>query len=403
MTIACSDCGTLQDLPPLTRGATLICPVCRSHLQRTAGRSLIAALACAIATFLLLFPANLLPLMQVSMLGMTRDSRIYSGVARLWEHHWVIPAILVALFVMILPLLRFGLLSTVLALLCLRRRPHWLGAGYRWAMHLDPWAMPDVFLLGAAVGYSRVAANLPVNLLPGGFCLIGAALMCMLTRVSLDRRTVWRAIAMEQEPPAPDVAAISCSACELVLPSDQLFTPCPRCGLRLHARRPVSMMRTLALVIAGFVLYFPANLYPMSTDLQMGTHVSHRIIDGILDLFGAGLWPLGILIFFTSVAIPLLKLAGLSWFMFSVKRGSRSHLVLKTRLHRFIDEIGRWSNLDVFTVAVFVPLLQFDSLASADAAPGSTAFILVVVLTMIASQVFDPRLMWDAALEFRGG
>ena len=159
------------------------------------------------------------------------------------------------------------------------------------------------------------------------------------------------------------------------------------------------MMRTLALVVAGFVLYFPANLYPMSTDLQMGTHVSHRIIDGILDLFGAGLWPLGVLIFCTSVAIPLLKLAGLSWFMFSVRRPTRSHLVLKTRLHRFIDEVGRWSNIDVFTIAVFVPVLQFDSLASADAAPGSTAFILVVVLTMIASQVFDPRLMWDAAYE----
>ncbi|MBS0421375.1 MAG: paraquat-inducible protein A [Proteobacteria bacterium] len=403
MTIACSDCGTLQDLPPLQRGATLVCPVCRSRLERTAGRSLIAALACAIATFLLLFPANLLPLMQVSMLGMSRGSRIYSGVARLWEHHWVIPAILVALFVMILPLLRFGLLSMVLALLRLGRRPHWLGRGYRWAMHLDSWAMPDVFLLGAAVGYSRVAANLPVTVMPGGFCLIGAALGCMLTRVSLDRRTVWRAIGMEQEPPAHAVGAISCAACELVLPEDQLLTPCPRCGLRLRARKPVSMMRTLALVIAGFVLYFPANLYPMSTDLQMGTHVSHRIIDGILDLFGAGLWPLGVLIFCTSVAIPLLKLAGLSWFMFSVKRASRKRLVLKTSLHRFIDEIGRWSNLDVFTVAVFVPVLQFDSLASADAAPGSTAFILVVVLTMIASQVFDPRLMWDAALEFRGG
>lgn len=399
MTIACSDCGTLQDLPELPGGSTLVCPVCKSRLERTAGRSLIAALACAVATFLLLFPANLLPLMQVSMLGMTRDSRIYSGVARLWEHHWVIPAILIALFVMILPLLRFGLLSVVLAWLHLGRHSRWLGRGFRWAMHLDPWAMPDVFLLGAAVGYSRVVANLPVVVMPGGFCLIGAALMCMLTRASLDRRTVWRAIAMERGPPPADVGAISCVACELVLPADQAFTSCPRCGLHLQPRKPVSMMRTLALVVAGFVLYFPANLYPMSTDLQMGTHVSHRIIDGILDLFGAGLWPLGVLIFCTSVAIPLLKLAGLSWFMFSVRRPTRSHLVLKTRLHRFIDEVGRWSNIDVFTIAVFVPVLQFDSLASADAAPGSTAFILVVVLTMIASQVFDPRLMWDAAYE----
>jgi paraquat-inducible protein A len=399
MTIACSDCGTLQDLPRLPPAATAVCPLCRNRLERTAGRSLIAALACASATFLLLFPSNLLPLMQVSMLGMTRGSGIFPGVADLWQRHWVIPSILVALFVMILPLVRFGLLSTVLALLRLGRRPAWLGRGFRWAMHLDQWAMPDVFLLGAAVGYSRVAAKLPVVVTPGGFCFIAAALMSMLTRASLDRRTVWRAIGAEGGSPSPDVDVVACGACELVLPAERQSTACPRCGLRVRARRPVSMIRTLALVIAGLLLYFPANLYPMSTDLQMGSHVSHRIIDGILDLFGAGLWPLGVLIFITSVAIPLLKLAGLSWFIFSVHRSSRSLLVFKTRLHRLIDEIGRWSNIDVFTIAVFVPMLQFDSLISADAAPGATAFMLVVVLTMIASQVFDPRLMWDAALE----
>lgn len=72
-------------------------------------------------------------------------------------------------------------------------------------------------------------------------------------------------------------------------------------------------------------------------------------------------------------------------------------LRLKTRLHRFIDELGRWSNVDVFTVAIFIPLIRFGDLASSRAAPGSMAFTLVVFLTMIASRVFDPRLMWDAA------
>ena len=57
--------------------------------------------------------------------------------------------------------------------------------------------------------------------------------------------------------------------------------------------------------------------------------------------------------------------------------------------------MGRWSNVDVFTIAVFAPLMQFGALASARAAPGATAFILVVTLTMIASRTFDPRMLWD--------
>jgi paraquat-inducible protein A len=134
----------------------------------------------------------------------------------------------------------------------------------------------------------------------------------------------------------------------------------------------------------------------MSTDLQLGQRVDHRIVDGIADLFKAGLWPLGIVIFCTSITIPLLKLAGLGWFMLSVRRRDKQHLRRKTRLYRLIDEIGRWSNVDVFTIAAFTPLLQFNAFATAGAADGATAFILVVTITMVASRAFDPRMMWDA-------
>jgi paraquat-inducible protein A len=353
---------------------------------------------CSTATFALLIPANLLPLMRVSILGMSRESRISSGVLELWTHHWAIIALLVAALVIVLPLLRFALLSVVLTLVHLGVRTTWLGRAFRWTVQLDPWAMPDVFLLGCAVGYSRIRANLPVTIEAGGVCVILAAILCMLTRATLDKRTIWRALAPEWQPSegAPG-GLISCVACELVQPLEAQGYPCPRCRLRLSSRRPYAVMRTLALVIAGFALYFPANLLPMSADTQLGERVTHRIVDGIKELFEAGLWPLGALIFCTSIAIPLLKLGGLSWFLLSIWRGSTSALTLKTQAYRFIDEIGRWSCIDVFTIAVFVPLLQFDGLLTSQASAGAVAFILVVVFSMSASRAFDPRLMWDAA------
>jgi len=167
----------------------------------------------------------------------------------------------------------------------------------------------------------------------------------------------------------------------------------------LRGRKPDAFVRTLTLMIAGLVLYIPANVYPMSTDTQLGQLVRHRIIDGIVELYQAGLWPLGILIFCTSIAIPFLKLAGLGWFLVSIRRKSSRRLRAKTRLYRVVDEIGRWSNTDVFTIAVFLPVLQFGAIASSQAALGTTAFILVVIFTMLASRAFDPRLMWDAGLE----
>jgi paraquat-inducible protein A len=397
MTIACTDCGTLQDIPPLPWGAIALCPTCERRLERTNGRSITAALACASATFVLLFPANLAPLMRVSLLGMSRQSRLGSGIVTLWQHQWVILALLVAAFAVILPFVRFGLLSLVLAFLHLGRRPGWLGQAFRWSLDLDQWAMPDVFLIGSAVGYSRIAAVMPVKIGWGGICLIFAAFLCMLSRATLDRRSVWRVLSPETAAPPEDQPVIACRSCDLVQPAAAEGSACPRCGLRLRARKPDSMLRTTALVIAGFALFFPANLYPMSVDRQLGVTVPHRIVDGIRELFQAHLWPLGVLIFITSIAIPLLKLAGLSWFLLSVWRGTRRRLVLKTRLCHLIDEIGRWSCVDVFTIAVFLPLMQFDGLVSTNAANGAPAFLLVVVITMFASHAFDPRLMWDAA------
>jgi paraquat-inducible protein A len=398
MTIACTDCGTLQDIPRLPWGAIAICPTCDSRLERTNGRSVNATLACATATFVLLFPANLLPLMQVSMLGGTRASRLGSGVVTLWQHHWVLLALLVAAFAVILPFVRFGLLSLVLTLLQLGRRPRWLGRAFRWSLHLDQWAMPDVYLIGCAVGYSRIAAVMPVTVGWGGICLILAAFLCMLSRAALDARAVWRTIAPERPAPPEDQPAVGCRFCDLVLPAAAEGSHCPRCGLTLSTRKPDSIVRTTALVITGFALLFPANLYPMTVDRQLGALVPHSIVGGILELFRAHLWPLGVVVFGTSIAIPLLKLVGFSWFLLSLRRRSRCRLVLKTRLCHFFDEIGRWSCVDVFTIAAFMPLMQFDGMVSTNAANGAPPFLLVVVVTMLASHTFDPRLMWDAAL-----
>jgi len=397
MSIACPDCGTLQELPQLRGGTAAICPTCVRPLERTSGRSRGAALGFAVATFILLFPANLEPLMRISIFGINRETRVASGIFTLWNNQWVLFAVLVGAFAVVLPFVRFGLLSAVLGCLRFGWRPAWLARVYRISLQLDVWAMPDVLLLGAAVGYSRIAARIPVQIGWGGICLILAAVSAMLCRATLDRSTVWSALKGEQAFPADGGAAISCTVCDLAIAARAEHERCPRCAARLYTRKPSTYIRTLALVIAGFALYIPANIYPMNTNVQLGEVVKYRIIDGITDLFKAGFWPLGVLIFCTSIAIPLLKLLGLSWFLVSIRRRSTQALVLKTKLYRLIDEIGRWSHVDVFTLAIFVPMIQFGGLATASAGIGGVAFILVVTLTMVASRIFDPRLLWDAA------
>lgn len=292
MTIACPDCGTLQELPSLPRRSRGVCPICRKHLELTSGRSVTAALGCALGTFLLLFPANFAPLMRVSMMGTTRSSWLFSGVIALWKEHWFLLSVLICAFTVVLPFVRFGLLSLVLGMIRMGRRRHWLGRAFRWAVWLDIWAMPDVLLVAVFVGYRRLEVNLGVNFGWGGYCFIVAALLSMLSRASLDRRTVWRAI--EDDHPLPEGApALSCTTCEMVLPLESEGDKCPRCGARLVTRKLNALPRAMALNLAAFILYWLANIYPMNISIEMGHRVEYRIIDGIRALFEAGLAPLG--------------------------------------------------------------------------------------------------------------
>ena len=396
--IACPDCGSLEQLPPLVPGSYAECSLCKAALERTNGRSIVAGLCCALATFCLLFPGNILPLLGVGIFNMHNVNRIGSGIAMLWDRKWLLLAALTGAFAVVLPFIRFAILSLVLSAVRLGYRPAWLGRSFRWALWLDIWAMPDVYLLAAFVGYYRLinVQAMTVRIEAGGYCFLAAAFLAMVARASIDRRTVWRAIAPDAEVAAGE-QTISCTTCDLIQPLSQEGSNCPRCGARLRVRRPDAMKRATALTAAAFVLFLPANLLPMNTSIEMGRPHTYTIFKAVAELFKAGLWPLGVIIFCTSVAIPAIKILGMAWLIFSTWRRSPRHLVARTKFHRFIYEIGRWSNVDPFTITVFVPLMTFGGLAASDAAWGSTAFIAVVVLTLLATMSFDPRLMWDAA------
>jgi paraquat-inducible protein A len=393
--VICPDCDAFQVLPVI-RSGRLRCWRCQGTLERATGRSLDAALACAATTLILLFPANMLPLLRLTYAGVVSETHAASGVASLWSEGWVLVAVIVALQVVILPFFRFGLLTASLAAIYLGSRKNWIGPAFRWAEKLDPWAMPDVFLIGCAIGYSRLEPYAPVDIGAGGWCMIGAALMAMMTRASLVRRSVWRRIKAPALPVAGE-EQISCTVCDSLIPSRFEGSRCPRCRQRVWKRKPDAVTRAAALTLAGFLLYPVANIYPMSTFSSRFVHTSHTIFAGVSDLVSAGLWPLAGLVFTASIGIPLLKLVGMAWFLWSIKQGSRDQLVFKTKLYRVIDEIGRWSNMDVYTIAVFTPMVQFGQLAEFKAGIGTPAFLALVVFTMIASEAFDARLMWDAA------
>lgn len=392
--VGCPNCGVALTIPLLPRGADAVCARCTSIVERARGTSIGAALCLAATTLILLLPGNLLPIYRVGLLGASRETHVLSGVTALWGEGWPELAIPVLLFAIIAPLVRYTALTLVLGTLVAGRRPSWLGSMFRHAEALAPWAMPEVMLLGLWVAYGRLEALFALRIETGAYCWAAAAITALLTRALLDPRAVWRAIGREDRIAG---SVVSCGACELTARASAAGTPCRRCAATLHIRKPNSLARTAALTLAGLIFYVPANLLPMAATIQVQAFLPYTVLKGVKDLAAANLWGLAVLVFTASFAIPLLKLAGMGWLLWSVRTGSTKHLRLKRRLYEIIHEIGRWSMVDVFAIAVFVPLMQFGEIAGARAMPGSAAFVMVVILTMLATETFDPRLLWDAA------
>ncbi len=392
----CHHCGAVQGVPPVPRRTLLSCAVCDSALERIHGRSVTAALAFSSAALILLIAAILEPFLGTSIYGITRRSWVSSSATIMVRNGYPELCVAVGLCIIVFPLLRLALVTTVLGLLEAGSRPRWLGRAFRWAEALQPWAMLDVFLLGFVVAVARLRSELNVDLFLGAYCFGASALLSLMVRATLDSAAVWHRIG-PRRPPLDGAPSIACNACKLVVPDSMEACPCPRCGARIHARKPNAVGRAAALILAAALLYLPANLYPMAT-LPIGlTPTDYTVLVGAIDLIDAKLYALGLLVLVASFVIPLGKLAGLVWCIASVLRRSDRRLVAKTRVFRVIEEIGRWSMIDVFVIASFVPITNFNALIYGRTGPAASAFAAVVILTTLAAQCFDPRLMWDAA------
>jgi paraquat-inducible protein A len=118
-------------------------------------------------------------------------------------------------------------------------------------------------------------------------------------------------------------------------------------------------------------------------------------MSGVALFWNDGDYPLAMVIFIASILVPMLKLGTLAFLTWSAQTRSVWRPRQRTTLFRAVERIGRWSMLDIFVITLTVALVRFRSLAVITAGPGALAFASVVVLTMIASMQFDPRLMWD--------
>jgi paraquat-inducible protein A len=171
-------------------------------------------------------------------------------------------------------------------------------------------------------------------------------------------------------------------------------TRCDRCGARIRPPRPRDLQTVWALLAAGMIAYIPANLLPMLETSSFGGSRADTIVGGAVDLAAHGAYFVAAVILTASVAIPIGKFLAIGWLAVTIARGTSGSLTARRRLHTLVEFIGRWSMIDVFVVAILAALVQLGFLASIRPGPAAAPFAASVVLTMLAAQALDPRLIW---------
>lgn len=397
----CPDCGLFQYVPAVSPGEGAECVRCDATLRRRSTQGVVLPLFCASVATVLFAMSLYFPIMSLHVLGRFASATMLSGPDRLVDYGTWQLSVLVVATLMVVPAVQLAIMLA--ALIAAKANWHsrklaWL---FGWLERITPWSMLEVFLVGAGVAYTRLHAIAEVQVGPamvsaGAFVLAMAA-----ANAVLDREAVWERMGGTRPAAAVSGRAlelIGCDVCGLVSRAS-LGDHCPRCAHALGHRKVNSIARVWACVAAAAILYVPANVFPVMTIVRGGRGGPRTILGGVIELGENHLWALAAIVFLASVAIPLLKLAILTSILVLTGRGSPAHLRLRGRLYKLVRAVGRWSMIDVFMMTVLVGLLHMGPLTSVLPDAGALAFAAVVVLTMLATEALDPRLMWDAASE----
>jgi paraquat-inducible protein A len=393
----CPDCGLMQRLPPPKKRHVRLCGRCRRSFGDGANHG-DAARALTFTALILFLLANLYPFMDLRVGG--RDSSIHlgSGVPGMADYHNLFPVALFLLAVSILaPLGRMGALGLVLLELRRGRNRPFVANLMHFSDRLRSWSMLDVFLVGALIALTKLHDLAEVSVGVGFYTLGALVIVLALLELAIDRHALWQQIRPSPSgdiEPGPDW--LGCHECGMVQKPGK---ECVRCRSRLHRRKPDSLNRAGALVVTGFALYLPANIFPVLTVIRLGRGQPSTILGGVGELMASNDWPLAAIVFVASVAVPLVKLFGLGGLILSAKLGAARGLIDRTRLYRMIDLVGRWSMVDVIVAGLLTALVTLGNLAQVIPGLGVLAFAGVVFVTLLATEFFDPRLLWDAAQE----
>nr|WP_319536950.1 paraquat-inducible protein A [uncultured Vibrio sp.] len=386
----CQGCELPVDIVALPKGKHAYCPRCGTQLYRSGQHSLSGNLAIAVTCILLFIPSHFFNFISIRLFGVMIPATLPSGMITLMEEGFVLLSLLILFCSSLAPLT--VCVSVVTAHLSIYNRWFYGLRVSLWLIqHLKHWVMLDVFLVSIAVSCFKLQDYSDIFVGPG---LIGLALLQIFTVLLVSRisvRRYWEVWQPETTYPFRH-KDIHCHECHLSQPENK---NCQRCGHELYHRKPHSIQKTWAYLVAATIAIFPANLIPISILITNGQRLEDTIFSGVASLVNSGMYGIAAIIFLASIVVPVVKILSLAYIMLCIKFKRSVFKRQRMMIYFAVKWIGKWSVMDLFVISIMMTLIDRGQILDFTPGLGAVAFGLVVVFTMLAADSIDPRLIWD--------
>ncbi len=387
----CPQCDTLFSLPTVKSSQSACCPRCDAKVHDGRDWSLTRLAAMAVAMLLLMPVAFSEPLLRIYLLGAKIDANVFQGIWQMTRQGDSITAAMV-LFCAV------GAPATLVASLAYLYFGNILGMNLRPVLlmldKLKEWVMLDIYLVGIGVASIKVKEYAFMQPGPGLVAFVALVILSLLTMIHLNVEQLWERFYPQRPARAFNAQLRVCLGCHFTgIPDNR--GRCPRCHVPLRHRRRQSLQKSWAALIASLVFLLPANLLPISVIYVNGSRQEDTILSGIISLASSNI-AVAAVVFIASILVPFTKVIVMLTLLLSIhfkcERGLRTRILLL----RFITWIGRWSMLDLFVIALTMSLVNRDQLLAFTMGPAAFYFGAAVILTILAVEWLDSRLLWDA-------
>ncbi|WP_428198379.1 PqiA/YebS family transporter subunit [Aliivibrio kagoshimensis] len=386
----CHGCDLTVEQAEVNSGYVATCPRCKTTLHRGKSVSLNGNLAIAVAALLLFIPSHFFPLMTIDLFGVMIPATLPSGTITLMTDGFPLLGLLILFCSSIAPLLVCGSVLTA----------HWATKYNKFSLfkasmycieHFRGWVMIDVFLVGLAISAIKMldVADIYIGVGLSGLILLQLVTSLLLTR--LHTRQYWDRW-QTKVPDANMLNEIHCLHCHL---SQAHNSHCVRCHTKLEQRKRHSIQKTWACLIAATICMFPANFFAISIFFNNGKRVEDTIFSGVVSLIRDDMSGIAAIIFIASIIVPMTKILGLGYILLCIQ--FKRSIYHKQRMFIFsaVKWIGKWSVMDLFVISIMMTLIDRGQILDFTPGSGAIAFALVVVLTMLATESLDSRLIWE--------